>query len=141
MLLSTLLLSSCYTTQTIEHDNYVSLLDSYNRNYLGKTSSYIVNVCGAPDRIERLNDGTQIIIYEEYTSRTMGIAYGGIGTSNTSTTRHFAEFYISPSGYCNNIKTNHVENRPYYTTEKVENENIWYLILLLPLALLPFCIK
>ena len=93
----------------------INSANDYYSAYGGKSYSYIVNVWGAPNRVESDGQGGQILIYESFTQSTSGSIYNnGSNTSdiraNTLATRHYAEFYISSDDTCYKVRTNHMQD-------------------------------
>lgn len=102
-------LSSCSVTSK------VNMAEDYYSMYGGKSYSTIVNVWGAPDRVESDGQGGKVLVYENFTHSTNGSIYNnGSNTSdlraNTLDTRHYVEFYISPDDSCYKVRTNHMKD-------------------------------
>ena len=102
-------LSSCSVTTK------VGMANDYYSMYGGKPYSVIVNIWGAPDRVESDGAEGKILIYENYTHSTKGSSLSNTPNyaeirSNTSDIRHFVEFYMSPDDSCYKVRTNHVKD-------------------------------
>ena len=111
VMLVVLLSVSCTTTK------YASLQQDYSNAMVGKTHQQIVSMLGAPDRQTSDGDGGTILIYEEYTHESIATAhnvnyYTGTYTPGSTTTTYteYLHVYISKTGVCYNVKTNHIKS-------------------------------
>lgn len=88
--LSTLMLQSCYTTQTVDY--YPSVKNDLMASYNGKSKSYIIQSFPySPSDIKNLGDGYEILIFQR---RRNGLVGDGI-----------TKFHLK-DGKCYNIETN-----------------------------------
>lgn len=88
--LSTMMLQSCYTTQTVDY--YPSVVNDLKAAYQGKTKSYIIeNYPYAPSDIKNLGDGYEILIFQRWRNNVVG--YG------------ITKFHLK-NGKCYDIETN-----------------------------------
>lgn len=107
------LLTACYSTRWYSH----SLEPQYNSTYRGYSKMQIINSFGSPSRISSVGNGVEILIYENFSSMTLGngnaTAYGngnyanayGNSYSYRFNNRNYIEFYIK-DGSCYQVKTN-----------------------------------
>ena len=106
-------LSSCTATRQVNMAN-----DYYSR-YGGQPYSVIVSCMGAPSRVESDGAGGKILVYEYYTHSTSGSSLSNMSNasefrSNTTATRHYVEFYLSPDDSCYRVRTNHMKDGEKY---------------------------
>lgn len=93
-LLCTLSLQSCYTTQYVDH--YVSIVDDLNRQYIGKSKSYIIeNFPYSPTDIKHLDGQYEILIFARQRNYLVG---DGV-----------TRFHLK-DGKCYKIETNEYKN-------------------------------
>lgn len=87
---------SCYTTKYVDH--YVSVINDFNNQYLGKTSSYIIeHFPYAPTDVKHIDNQYDIIIFERARNYLVG---NGI-----------TKFHMK-NGKCYRIETNEYKNEP-----------------------------
>lgn len=90
--LLTVLLSmqSCYTTRMVDH--FVSAINDFNKEYIGKTKNYILeNFPVPPTDIKRLDNQYETLYFERYRNQLVG--YGR------------TKFHLK-DGICYKIETN-----------------------------------
>ena len=111
--LFSLLLNSCYTTNTYLRD----LEPIYNKTYRGETRKEIIDSNGYPDRIVNIGNGNKILVYEQF--RTVGVSHsiGGVDLGRVDDLRFYAEFYLDRYDKCYKVRSNHTER--YQKREKV----------------------
>lgn len=94
VLLCTLPLQSCYTTQYVDH--YVSVVNDLNRQYIGKSKSYIIeNFPYSPTDIKHLDSQYEILIFTRQRNYLVG---DGV-----------TRFHLK-DGKCYKIETNEYKN-------------------------------
>lgn len=87
---------SCYTTKYVDH--YVSIINDLNSQYIGRTSSYIIeNFPYSPTDVKHIDNQYDIIIFERARNYVVG---NGI-----------TKFHMK-NGKCYKIETNEYKNEP-----------------------------
>lgn len=119
ILISTTCLTSCHTYYR------VSAADTYNKLYVGKSYNEIVTKLGAPDRTSPDGNNGTILIYEEFTHKTIATAsninyYNKTYTpsSHTTTSTTYVHVYVDKNNVCYGVKTNRTEGRSKFSIGK-----------------------
>ena len=100
MMFAVLALSSCSTAV-----KYISLEQSYNDDWVGRSHADIVATYGAPDRVESDGLDGNILVYETITTVS---EYDNVAKYE----KEFTHFFIGADRRCYAVKTNLVEADP-----------------------------
>ncbi len=111
ILMLPIIVTSCYTTQSI------SLENDFNKTYIGTNRAEIKSIFGNPDRVVNDKDTGEILIYEYFTTETDSCASAKSHSSRDSvygdttsyTNRNYVEFYFDQDR-CYKVNTNEREN-------------------------------
>lgn len=103
--LAVLALSSCSTAL-----KYISLEQSYNETWTGRSHADIVTTYGAPDRVESDGLDGSILVYETITTVSeMRERIDGVYNETVTSEKEFTHFFIGSDSRCYAVKSNKVE--------------------------------
>ena len=105
LLIAVLAMSSCSTAI-----KYISLEQSYNEQWVGRSHADIVATYGAPDRVESDGLDGSILVYETITTVSeVRETVSDVYENKTIAEKEFTHFFIGADNRCYTVKTNLVE--------------------------------
>ena len=105
LLAAVMALSSCSTAV-----KYISLEQSYNDQWAGRSHADIVAEFGAPDRVESDGLNGSILVYETITTVSeVREKYSGVYNRTEKSEKEFTHFFIGEDSRCYTVKSNKVE--------------------------------
>ena len=137
ILFAVLAFSSCSTAV-----KYISLEQSYNDQWVGRSHADIVTTYGAPDRVESDGLDGKILVYETITMVSESREkFSGVYDNVSKSEKEFTHFFVGADNRCYTVKTNLVEADP--ESVKKQKTVFWtsygvscgVLLLLLPLSM------
>lgn len=105
LLAAVMALSSCSTAV-----KYISMEQSYNDQWAGRSHADIVAEFGAPDRVESDGLNGLILVYETITTVSeVREKYSGVYNRTEKSEKEFTHFFIGEDSRCYTVKSNKVE--------------------------------
>lgn len=139
LLFAVLAFSSCSTAV-----KYISLEQSYNDQWVGRSHADIVTTYGAPDRVESDGLDGKILVYETITMVSESREkFSGVYDNVSKSEKEFTHFFVGADNRCYTVKTNLVEADPesvrkskrvFWTSYGV-GCGVLFVLLLLPLSM------
>ncbi len=108
LLVAVMAFSSCSTAV-----KYISLEQSYNDQWVGRSHADIVTTYGAPDRVESDGLDGSILVYETITTTSeIKEKYSGVYNETVTTDKEYTHYFIGSDDRCYAVKSNVVEADP-----------------------------